>query len=123
MKRREFSKPIKVEILTRCKVPTGFRCEACGAVVATGHIDHIDPDALQVDKSEKLTADDGQFLCLPCHSIKTKDDVKHISKAKRIEAKHLGASKPKGTIKSRVFERKHRTPKPSLPPRELYNDT
>ena len=77
---------------------------------------------MQIDKTKKLTAKDGKFLCLPCHSVKTKTDVRNIAKAKRVEAKHLGATKPKSEIKSRGFERKQRTPKPSLPPREIYTN-
>jgi hypothetical protein len=120
-KRREFSKPVKVEILTRCKQPTGFRCEVCGAVVTHGEIDHTDADALQIDKTRKLTAEDGKFMCVPCHKAKTKIDVAIIAKVKRIEARHLGANRPKGKIASRGFpKRKERSSKPSLPPRQLY---
>jgi hypothetical protein len=121
MARREFSKPVKVEILTRCKQTTGFRCEVCGAVVTHGQIDHTDADALQIDKTRKLTAEDGKFMCIPCHKAKTKIDVAMIARAKRIEARHLGADRPKGKIPSRPFaNRKPREPKPSLPPRQLY---
>ncbi len=123
MARREFSKPVKVEIISRCKVETGFRCENCGLIVASGEIDHTDADALQIDKTRKLTADDGKFLCLPCHRDKTRNDVRTIAKVKRIEAKHMGVSRPKAKIRSRGFQRKERTPKSSLPPRQIYMDS
>lgn len=39
------------------------------------HIDHTIADALQVDKSRKLTADDGKLLGVECcHKPKTKVD-------------------------------------------------
>lgn len=120
MNRREFSKKVKVEILTRCKTPTGFRCENCGCIVTSGDIDHTTPDGLEIDKSTKLTADDGKFLCHPCHDEKTKVDVKVIAKAKRIEARHLGAMPaPKVRLMSRGFPKVEKRPaidKSCLPP-------
>lgn len=40
-----------------------------------------------------------------CAKDKTKDDVRNIAKAKRIEAKHIGAKCPKQKLKSRGFSR------------------
>ena len=57
-------------------------------------IDHVNPDAMQTDKSNPLTAAEGQLLCLPCHAEKTKADVSDIAKAKRVEAIHLGVKPP-----------------------------
>jgi 5-methylcytosine-specific restriction endonuclease McrA len=118
-KRREFTKPVRVEILKRAERPTGFQCEACGVIVASGEVDHINPDGLQIDKSRKLTAEDGQFLCCHCHKEKTKDDKGRIAKAVRIEANRLGAAKPSGNIASRGFPKSGKTPaidKSGLPP-------
>lgn len=46
----------------------------------------------------ELTRDDTDENLRPahvkCHKAKTKDDVRAISKAKRVSAKHLGAKKP-----------------------------
>jgi len=94
-KRREFSRSTKAEIMLRCKTPTGFRCEnpSCGAIVQSGEIDHTIAEALIVDKSKKLTAEDGRFLCWECHQGpegKTPKDKAVIAKAKRQEAAALG---------------------------------
>jgi hypothetical protein len=117
-KRREFTKAVYAEIKRRCQVPTGWQCEACGLIVQSGHVDHTLPDGLVVDK-KPLTAKDGRFLCVPCHKEKTKEDVSQIAKAKRIEAKHIGASTPSGNIASRGFPKSGKTPaidKTWLPP-------
>lgn len=114
-KRREFSKSVKVEILTRCKVQTGFKCEKCGAIVATGEIDHTIAEALVVDKSRKLTAEDGKFLCWPCHQGpdgKTPQDKAVIAKAKRRESAHLGIKSPSSRpIASRGFAKAEKHPR------------
>ena len=94
-KRREFSRSTKAAIMLRCKTPTGFRCEnpSCGAIVQSGEIDHVIAEALIVDKSKKLTAEDGRFLCWECHQGpggKTPKDKAAIAKAKRCEAAALG---------------------------------
>lgn len=124
IKRREFPKLVRVEILQRAKVATGFRCEKCGAVVASGEVDHSKADGLEIDKTRKLTADDGQFLCIPCHREKTRNDVAMIAKAKRVEARHVGAAKPKQQIRSAGFgPRKERADKIGLPPRRsIFED-
>ena len=66
-------------------------------------------------------------LCRPCHSLKTKGDIKTIAKAKRVEARHTGAKVAKGDIKSPGFapappQAKARKPlTKQLPPRRsLY---
>ncbi len=104
MSRREFSKAVKLQIIKRA-TPAGTLappwCEECGSMAFKWAIDHIDPDAMQIDKSKPLTAADGQLLCLPCHAEKTKADVADIAKAKRVEAAHLGAkaATPRGFAK------------------------
>ena len=107
-KRREFSKPVRVEIMNRAKRPTGFECEECGTVVASGQIDHTIAEGLVVDKTKKLTAKDGKFMCWPCHQGpegKTPKDKATIAKAKRNEAKDLGI-KNEPTIESAGFAKK-----------------
>jgi hypothetical protein len=113
MSRREFSKLLKAEIMNRCKVPTGWQCEECGLIVQSGEIDHTIAEALIVDKTKKLTASDGKFLCVPCHQGpegKTPKDKGIIAKAKRIEAKHIGADRPAGNIKSAGFAKSDKKP-------------
>jgi len=126
-KRREFSRAVKAEIMLRCKTPTGFRCEMCSAVVQSGEIDHTIAEALIVDKSKKLTAKDGKFLCLPCHQGpdgKTPKDKAAIAKAKRCEAQALGIKRETPRpIQSAPFPASGKTPrivKTPLKPRELY---
>ena len=52
------------------------------------------------------------MLCEPCHSVKTaKQDVPAIAKAKRREAKHIGATMPKGQIKSAGFQKVEKPPR------------
>lgn len=96
--RREFTKAVKVEIIKRA-TPQGTLtppwCEKCDTMAHRFEIDHRNPDAMQIDKTGKLTAADGWLLCIPCHADKTKIDVADIAKAKRVEAKDLGADKPK----------------------------
>ena len=101
MARREFTRDVYAAIMKRAEVPTGWRCEKCGLIVASGHVDHVKPDGLEIDKTRKLTADEGQFLCLPCHKEKTADDVAVIAKCKRVESRHLGIPKQKSKIPQR----------------------
>ena len=65
MARREFTKSIYAQIVKRAMLPSGeVACEGCGLVLGKRkfHVDHTKPDALEIDKSRKLTADDGKLL-------------------------------------------------------------
>ncbi|KQY39988.1 hypothetical protein ASD32_16410 [Rhizobium sp. Root483D2] len=91
------------------------------------HIDHTIPDALQNDKSQKLTAADGKLLGVECcHAPKTKVDVAVIAEAKRREAKFLGFARKAAPIKSAPFPKSEkaakRVSKPDLPRRPLYQE-
>ncbi|MFS2326650.1 HNH endonuclease [Brucella sp. H1_1004] len=126
MARREFSKSVYAEIVKRAMQPNGdIACEGCGLILGKRkyHIDHIKADALEIDKSAKLTAKDGQLLGVECcHKEKTRQDVAVISEAKRREEKHLGIKRPKGTIKSAgfpKFEKSGHIDKSALPPLPL----
>ena len=69
MARREFSKSVYAEIVKRSMQPNGdIACEGCGLILGKKpyHIDHIKADALEIDKSAKLTAKDGQLLGVEC---------------------------------------------------------
>jgi hypothetical protein len=115
--RREFTKAVKVEILKRSIVDGTrlFWCEQCHAMVASGEIHHIRQDAMEIDKSVRLTAADGQFLCKDCHAEITKQQAPVMAKVKRIEAKHLGLKKP-STLKSAGFPKKVRAHSGRSPP-------
>src|SRR6185312_17094844 len=76
LSRNEFQRSVRVSIIKRAtkSLPSGFSyvcCERCG-MDARGRfvVDHIDPDALQIDKSRTLTAEEGQVLCDPCNKVK-----------------------------------------------------
>ena len=122
--RREFTRSVYMQIVKRAMLPTGeIACENCGLVLGKKpyHVDHTKPDAMEVDKSQRLTADDGKLLGVECcHAPKTKQDVKVIAEAKRREVKHLGAkTRKKAPIPSPPKSPKPAT-KPRLPPRALY---
>jgi 5-methylcytosine-specific restriction protein A len=74
----------------------------------------------------ELTRDDSDDNLRPahaaCHKRKTHgEDRPAINQAKRREAKHTGAIRPKQSIRSAGFPTaKPRQPKPQLPPRSLY---
>lgn len=128
MARREFTKAVYAQIVHRASVSGQIACEGCGLVLGKKpyHVDHTIADGLQIDKSRKLTADDGKLLGVECcHDPKTrKIDIPAVAKAKRREAKHLGITKPAGTLKSAGFpiseKSAARQPKQALPYRSLY---
>lgn len=127
MARREFTKAVYAQIVHRASVSGQIACEGCGLVLGKKpfHVDHTIADGLQIDKSRKLTADDGKLLGVECcHKPKTADDVAIIAQAKRREAKHLGITRPAGTLKSAGFpiseKSAARQPKQALPYRSLY---
>jgi hypothetical protein len=103
--RREFKRDVRVEILKRATVngtptceaidkETGVRC-ACTKSLA---LHHIDMDAWQVDKTRKLTVDDGRMLCKADHDPITKGQRKDLARVQAAEARHLGDKDPR-TVK------------------------
>lgn len=101
MARQEFSKKVYAQIVMRATVDGQITCEGCGLLLGKKpyQVDHIIPDAMRVDKSNPLTADDGQLLGQDCcHAPKTKQDVKNIAKAKRVEAKDKGIKRPSSAL-------------------------
>lgn len=126
MKRKEFSRDTRAEIVRRATTATGITCETCGA---TGlkpkqfHVDHSTATGLIVAK-RTLTARDGTVMCRACHSAKTGLDVAAITKAKAVEAKRMGIqAAPRAKIKSHGFPeppKEKRAGKASLPPRALF---
>jgi 5-methylcytosine-specific restriction protein A len=84
--RREFTRSTKIDAFRRA----ADRCENCGTALCVGkfHFDHRIADGL----TGKPTLDNCVVLCVACHSEKTsKLDVPAIAKAKRREARHIGA--------------------------------
>lgn len=125
MARREFPKPVYMQIVRRAMLSTGeIVCEGCGLVLGKKpyHVDHTIPDALFLDKSRKLTADDGKLLGVECcHAPKTKVDVAVIAEAKRREAKHNGVKRATSKLAASPKQPKQSRHAPQ-PPRSLYRE-
>ena len=66
------------------------KCQACAEPTDEFEVDHYVPVALGGTNDLSNL----QALCLPCHKVKTRKDVKDIAKVNRIRAKRLG-TKPK----------------------------
>jgi 5-methylcytosine-specific restriction endonuclease McrA len=115
MARRNFTKAI---IVARIKASTKdgvVYCDLCSLPCRKWEVDHIRADGLLGEP----TFDNSRLLCVPCHKEKTLSDVKAISKAKRVEARHLGAAQPKKKIQSRGFQKKEPKEKIPFPPRRM----
>lgn len=98
MNRREFSDPVRAQIVHRSMNERGLICcEGCSLVLGkkAWHIDHTIPDALYLDKRRPLTAKDGKLLGWDCcHKPKTAVDQGDIARAKRRERNDLGIKGP-----------------------------
>lgn len=99
--RREFDKRTQVAIIKRATAGGQVLCERCNALCRRWEIHHIEQDAMQTNKSAKLTPCDGVLLCKPCHDVVTKAQAPVLAKVLRIEAAHLGAKRIKAKIPSR----------------------
>ena len=123
-KRREFSTSARLGMIRRATRGLAVYCELCDCPCTRWEYHHIIEEELVVDKSAALTCDDGLLICkTPCHDdITATQSIPRVAKAKRREARHLGATRPKGTIKSAGFEKKERTHagRPALPPRRIF---
>lgn len=96
MARREFSRTVRAQALLRAQMccegilDSGERCNA-NLKLKPFEFDHNNPDGL----TGEPTLGNCIVTCIPCHRAKTKRDVGAIAKAKRVEAKHLGITRPK----------------------------
>src|SRR3954447_17816375 len=90
--RKEFSTKTKALAFLRANM----RCEECHFKLSPGkyHYDHRTPDGLTGDNG----ADNCAVLCLGCHREKTKRDVGRIAKARRMQAKHIGAKQSRNPL-------------------------
>lgn len=134
MTRRNFTRNQKEQIAERSKNAAGeICCEGCGLVLSgkPHEIDHIIPEGLrsEEDKKKPITIAEGQLLGKACchrgKDGKTNKDVKQIAKAKRQNAKHLGITRPKQSIRSAGFPRSSKADRPAkapLPPRQIYKE-
>jgi 5-methylcytosine-specific restriction enzyme A len=103
----------------------GGRCTFCEQPIQPG-----EPWEVSHDRPLELLGADDDTNRKPahktCHAVQTRtEDMPRIVKAKRQAAKHVGAIRPEGKLKSRGFppSRKERAPKPSnLPRPRLYQE-
>ena len=119
MKRQEFSRAVKVDVIKRCTHRNVVYCEKCKQPTHKFQIDHIIADS----HGGEPVIENAQLLCETCYLDKNPTDTKTAAKLKRIEAKNVGAIKPKQQIISRGFansEKTQKIAKQSLPPRALY---
>lgn len=108
MSRKEFPARVRVAVIKRAtKIVYDVRgkelgvifCEKCFAIAKRFQIDHIDPDGL----TGKPVIENAMLICEPCYQIKNPLDTSIIAKAKRREAKDIGAKMPKPKIPNRGF--------------------
>jgi len=120
--RQEFRRSVKVAVIKRATRDGVVYCEGdgCGLPAKKWQIDHIRPDGLLGEP----TIENAQLLCDVCFGVKNPKDTTAIAKAKRREAKAIGAvSPPAQPMKSRnALRTKDTVRKPSLPPRCIYED-
>lgn len=114
MARKEFPRSVKVAAVKRAMRDGEVYCEQCG-VMTKGRFE-IDHDKEDYFGGEP-TLENAKVLCISCHSAKTAKNAKIIAKTRRLEASNVGATRPKGQIKSRGFPKKQRKEKIALPPR------
>lgn len=117
MKRRSFSASARVAIFRH----HGGICHICHGNIHVGQqweVEHVIPLAQggtnEIANTRPAHRD--------CHAGKTAKDAADTARAKRREARHIGAKPPpKVQIKSAGFAKKPaREPKPTLPPRMIY---
>lgn len=129
MSRHEFNRETRREALKR----SDLKCEAsgpryglaegqrCNCSLSLGvQYDHDVPDQLGGDNS----IENCRAVCVQCHKIKTRGDIRQIRKSDRQRDKASGVIRSAGKIKSPGFpvsqKAAARQTKPPLPPRYLY---
>jgi len=126
MARQEFSKKVYAQIVMRATVNGVVICEGCGLILGRKpyQVDHTIPDAMRIDKSRPLTCDDGKLLGQECcHAPKTKQDVKNIAKAKRIEAKDKGIKKPSSSLAKKDKPPREKSQKIVTRKKDIFGNT
>lgn len=119
MKRREFPTKVRVAVIKRATHEGVIFCESCGGLAKKFQIDHVIADAL----GGEPVLENAMLICEACYQVKNPKDTTLAAKVKRVEARHIGAIQPpRVKLQSRGFAKKHREPKSSLPPRQLFED-
>jgi 5-methylcytosine-specific restriction endonuclease McrA len=103
-KRKEFPKSVKVAVIKRATRESIVFCEKCGALAKKFQIDHVNPDGL----TGKPVIENAMLICEPCFLEKNAIDAANIARAKRVEAKDLGATnksqpKPSKAISTKPY--------------------
>jgi hypothetical protein len=99
--RREFKRDVRIAIIKRSMINGVPTCEFVDenevrCICQKGlELNHDDMDAMQIDKSRKLTIDDGHMLCKPHHTAITKKQRKDLARVQAAEARHLGDKDPR----------------------------
>ncbi len=97
-------------------------CHLCGLRIKVGEqwdVEHVKPLWLGGHDTEANMAPAHK----DCHAPKTAQEATDRAKTNRQAAKHIGAITPKRRLLSRGFQKREKTPKPSLPPRQIYQDS
>jgi hypothetical protein len=110
--RQNFDRATRIAIAKRATRHDGqMACELCGAVGVRLELNHRVMDAIKSDETKakcRLTADDGELICEPCHKAITAGQRTELARVDAAAARHLGVHKPTTPMKSR--------PKPDKPP-------
>jgi 5-methylcytosine-specific restriction protein A len=100
MKRREFPRTVRVAVIKRATKDSVVYCESCHGLAKRFQIDHVRADGLLGEP----TIENAQLICEACWAVKNPKDTASIAKAKRREARHVGATRPSCKIKSAGFK-------------------
>ena len=106
MTRKEFPARVRAAVIKRSMRDGTLYCEKCGAMAKRSQVDHVRPDGLLGEP----TIENAMLICEACYTEKNAKDTTDIARAKRIEAKHIGAIKPKGTMRSAGFRKSEKRP-------------
>lgn len=113
-RRRSFNKKDRARVFAASE----GMCHLCKGAIRIGEaweIEHVIAWALTQDDSDENLRPAHK----KCHETKTAQDVSNIARAKRREAKHTGAARPKQSIRSPGFPKTAKHPsidKNALPP-------
>lgn len=86
-------------------------CHLCGGAIHPGEaweIEHV----IALELSGDDTDANKRPAHVKCHKAKTADDAGKIAKAKRNEARHIGAKRPSGKLQGRQFPKAEKERKP-----------
>ena len=96
-------------------------CHICKLPIKIGETWHADHITALIEGGENRESNLGPAHD-HCNLAKSNDEKARKSKVAKTRQKHTGAIRPQGKIKSRGFgyQGEKRAPKPSLPPRPLF---